>query len=54
MLDSIKSNVGEEVFSLFIQDHDFASYLVLGDHEDHFNKPFLKYLKQAWTSRSEM
>ena len=54
MLVSIKSNVVEEVFSLFIWDHDFAFYLDLGDHDDHFNKPFLKYLKQAWTIRSEL
>jgi hypothetical protein len=54
MLNGIKATYGDDVFSLFIQDQDFALQCLLGDHDNDFNSHFLSYLQKAWTLRQNM
>jgi hypothetical protein len=54
MLNNIRNNVNDNLFSFFIQDPNFALCAVLGDHDDCFNKHFLTFIDKAWVIRKEM
>jgi hypothetical protein len=54
MFSAIKISYGDEIFSRFLQNHDFAIICLLGDHDDDFNRHFLSYLQTAWSVRKNV
>ena len=53
MLNSIRNCVSEDYFNVFIQDMDFALWVVLGNHDD-INLHFGAFLEKAWKVRSTL
>ena len=53
MLLNIKMNVSDCDFSMFIQDLDYATCLLLGEHDDAYNTAFLAFIQKAWQRRND-
>ena len=54
LYDCIKCNVDDDVFNLFISNWDLGMVLLLGDHDDVFNKFFSTFLVTAWEIHQSM
>ena len=48
---NLKFSCEDNVFNMFLQNLDFATCLMLGDHDDVVNGHVLKYLNNTWRIR---
>jgi hypothetical protein len=51
MLTNLFNALGEDIFNILISDLDYLLCLLLGDHDDVFNRQLLKFLRVAWPMR---
>ena len=48
MFKNIQYSCDDNIFNMFIQNHDFALCMLLGDHDDALNSHFMEYVEQSW------